>query len=571
MSLPILSALLVRPAPRGEGFERESLTSWLHRLATANGFGSYGELFSYERLKIPSNAALDVAPHRWQLMPALQQLSQLRPGVAEGHGLTDELQALSGDPTGSLRRWILTADRRRGIEGTTCHAICPECLREDAVPYWRRSWRLSMTTTCSKHRSLLVDVCPVCGASMSISGSRTVDIRHCENCSRKLLSIPAQSRALQPLPAWRTTLPSISGPQDFPVSLSCSHLWWDGIRCMLSVFMRPRVLAKLSHLNLPTPCADVVQTLAGSPRTEFDRQPVVIRHRLLHLVDFLTADWPHTFTEFMNKASITSDEFATCQVEMPHWLNAVVKTDLNRKRYRITVEEISSAKALLRKHHAARSKIAIKRLLGVHEATALDRALPVRRRRLSDEELLRVLKMLDSDIADAPNGREVQASMLRDAACIAAAASLRIPLAKASALDFQAGEALNHSWSATMEASTADGQIAEISCRWMTLYLRGTRARFERFDRPQAALFLSRFGIPTKGSGLGARFASLLRRNGIDGWGRGSHLLSNESKVRLATSGANDAGQTACASPRSCGAQPQRTAGIPARLPSRSV
>lgn len=527
MSSPALSALLVRPAPRGEGDERESLPSWLHRLSVANGFASYGELFSYERLKVPTSAALDVAAHRWEFMPALHQLSQLRSGVAEASTLAAELYALSGDPEGGLRRWILTPDHRHGAQGTNRHVVCPECLRTDAIPYWRMSWRLSTTTICPKHRTLLVDLCPDCGASMSINGARSVDLRRCENCARSLLPIPTISPpGSMALPSWRTVLPSEAEPADFPVTLSFSHLWWNGIRSMLSVFMRPKVLAKLMSLQLPEPCALAVQTLASSPRLEFDRQRVAIRHGLLLLADFLTTDWPRTFAKLMNQASITSGEFAACEVSMPHWLSVVVRTELNRKRYRVGEEEIRSARAVLEASRSATSRIAVKRLLGVREATAINRALPVTRRHLSDGELLRVLTMLDSDIAAAPTGREVQATMLRDAACIAAAAWFRISFSKASALDLAAGAALAKSWSAAAQEQTQQGKIATLAARWLTLYLRGTRVRFERPGYPQAVLFISRYGVPTQGFGLAARFASLLRRNGIDGWERGSHLLS---------------------------------------------
>lgn len=522
-----LSALLVRPAPLGQGIERESMASWLYRLAIANGFGSYGELFSYERLKIPGNAALDVAPHRWDLVPALRQLSLVQEDSAQAHTLADELYALCGDPSGSTRRWILTADHRRGITGTTCHAICPDCLLADAVPYWRMSWRLSTTATCPKHRSLLVDVCPACGAAMAISGARTIDLGRCESCSLNLSFIPRQREPDTGF-TWRAALPSSAGPHDFPIALSHSHLWWDGIRNMLSVFMRPRVLIKLARLTLPPPLELLVSNLSQSSRSEFDRHRVEIRHELLCLAEFLTTDWPHTFVKLMNQASITSAEFSTCEVVMPNWLSSVVRRDLNRKRYRVTEEEIKSARALLSAHRSGASKIAVKRLLGVKEAVAVDRALPSMRRRLSDEEFLRVLMMLDHDIEVAPAGREVQASMLRDAVCIATAAWLRISFSKASRLDLQAADALVVSWSEAAQASTVRGQTAQISSRWMALYLRGTRVRFERFDRPQTALFISRFGIPTQGFSLAGRFASLLRRNGIDEWARGSHLLTND-------------------------------------------
>src|SRR5208337_104994 len=49
--------------------------------------------------------------------------------------------------------------------------FCPECLREDAKPYFRKKWRLSFSTACIKHKFFLFDRCPRCGASLTLNKS----------------------------------------------------------------------------------------------------------------------------------------------------------------------------------------------------------------------------------------------------------------------------------------------------------------------------------------------------------------------------------------------------------------
>uniref|UniRef100_UPI003F1FD4C3 TniQ family protein n=1 Tax=Rhizobium sp. F40D2 TaxID=3453141 RepID=UPI003F1FD4C3 len=41
-------------------------------------------------------------------------------------------------------------------------AILPECLAEDAQPYFRRQWRLSTRISCPHHRCGLRDRCSSC-------------------------------------------------------------------------------------------------------------------------------------------------------------------------------------------------------------------------------------------------------------------------------------------------------------------------------------------------------------------------------------------------------------------------
>ena len=42
--------------------------------------------------------------------------------------------------------------------------ICPLCLAEDKEPFYRKEWRLSWVTVCTRHNSLLLDRCPGCQA-----------------------------------------------------------------------------------------------------------------------------------------------------------------------------------------------------------------------------------------------------------------------------------------------------------------------------------------------------------------------------------------------------------------------
>lgn len=61
--------------------------------------------------------------------------------------------------------------------------FCSLCLREDAEPYFRKIWRLSFSTACTKHNCYLFDSCPNCATPLSIYRSLFDNyFPHCYHC-----------------------------------------------------------------------------------------------------------------------------------------------------------------------------------------------------------------------------------------------------------------------------------------------------------------------------------------------------------------------------------------------------
>ena len=64
--------------------------------------------------------------------------------------------------TNGSNKWIIPLGiyhRKRKKLGLV---VCTECLKEDIEPYYRKKWRLSFLTTCTKHSIYLIDCCPQC-------------------------------------------------------------------------------------------------------------------------------------------------------------------------------------------------------------------------------------------------------------------------------------------------------------------------------------------------------------------------------------------------------------------------
>ena len=165
----------VRPAPG------ELLSSWLHRLAHANGvppryfgvvLGSAGETWS---------AQLDR-----HLPEAVRRLlidhTSICPEDIDG-------LCLAHSPFSSVRLRLRTRPQDAGTSTAQSYWLQfrPTCLREDEVPYFRQSWTLATRVSCFRHGCRLRDCCPSCGQGLSpFRQDRLVSQQYCAFCDAPL-------------------------------------------------------------------------------------------------------------------------------------------------------------------------------------------------------------------------------------------------------------------------------------------------------------------------------------------------------------------------------------------------
>ena len=161
----------VKPAPG------ELLSSWLHRLAHANGvppryFGT----------------VLGVAGEAWSaqldrhLPDALRRLlldhTTIYPEEIDG-------LCLAHSPFSNLRLRLRTRpqDAETSKAQSTRLQYCPTCLREDETPYFRRSWTFATRVSCFHHGCRLRDRCPSCGQGLApFRQARLVPQQYCAFC-----------------------------------------------------------------------------------------------------------------------------------------------------------------------------------------------------------------------------------------------------------------------------------------------------------------------------------------------------------------------------------------------------
>jgi len=146
----------------------ELLTSWFVRVAEANGIKLQTlswMLFGYGNS--PWHRDVDRQPPARFLDIVCARTGLSREDV-NGATLDTYRGRLYPKPRSSgLLRWIsplISAGASRHGFGVQ---FCPECLARDMVPYYRKQWRLALSTYCPDHDCFLYDSCPACGAPVA--------------------------------------------------------------------------------------------------------------------------------------------------------------------------------------------------------------------------------------------------------------------------------------------------------------------------------------------------------------------------------------------------------------------
>ncbi|WP_184711672.1 TniQ family protein [Comamonas odontotermitis] len=176
----------------------ELLSSWLVRLAHGHGMKvqTFCNLIFGNRRQV-WNRDIDRLAPGW-----LVETLSVHTGTPIEIARKTTLQVFEGTlyprfhPTGTLL-WIQTMQMYHRQREGLGQQYCPGCLAEDVVPYFRKTWRVSLKTFCLRHACYLLDRCHVCGASvafhrvdMAQGALPDVALSRCHQCGEDLGSGP---------------------------------------------------------------------------------------------------------------------------------------------------------------------------------------------------------------------------------------------------------------------------------------------------------------------------------------------------------------------------------------------
>ena len=150
----------------------ELLSSWIHRLAFANGIASR-----------PFAGILGLGNRMWSPFLDLQLPHRIAALLCDQSGIPyTAISALS------VTDWALTPLMLPLRENThrsrsAWIQYCPLCLADDKTPYFRRQWRLASRISCFVHGSGLRDRCPTCHRAIAPFDHRELLPQHfCARC-----------------------------------------------------------------------------------------------------------------------------------------------------------------------------------------------------------------------------------------------------------------------------------------------------------------------------------------------------------------------------------------------------
>jgi hypothetical protein len=160
----------------------ELLSSWLHRLAIANGVA-------------PRSFAgvLGLGVGMWSARLDLRVPSDIADLLRCHVGVCSE--TISAMTLASSAPWPLLPLRQHGDRNrSTWLQFCPRCLAGDEAPYFRRHWRLATRISCFEHGSGLRDRCPACrGGIAAFDQAELVPQHFCARCGFDLRKAPKAS------------------------------------------------------------------------------------------------------------------------------------------------------------------------------------------------------------------------------------------------------------------------------------------------------------------------------------------------------------------------------------------
>ncbi|SBW83720.1 hypothetical protein PVE_R2G0005 [Pseudomonas veronii 1YdBTEX2] len=357
----------------------ELLTSWMVRLAFANGFALhtfYSGLLGYRE---PIwNRDSDRHPPL-ALLACLSKATGKSVGELQGltlsfyEGLVFEKFLINGDVPFLLPAGLYHRTRRRaGMQ------FCPQCLKLDSMPYYRRHWRLALSAVCTAHDCLLEQNCPSCGSPIifhqhGIGRSKHISqsaLSICSKCNFRLGDTEPRPAGCAERAAGRLLLTMTrmvqlgywdGSLQSSPLSLS----FFAGLRILLGLLCG-RHGARLRGV-LSNAIGTEIRPVA---HLDFEYQSVEVRCALLLAAITLMTDWPSRFHEACSSAKVTRSRLTDTFSVMPYWLRVEVDQYLDTRTYVPTAEEIAAAASVLQRTEIPVSTSSLGALLGLKKDLA---------------------------------------------------------------------------------------------------------------------------------------------------------------------------------------------------------
>jgi transposase-like protein len=335
----------------------EVFSSWLSRLAISHGLNGNtlaSLLWSDKRL---GDKGIDADR---QSDKRIFETLAIKTGIDEETIGSTSMISFSGylvekipdlGPVSWIMPWQVTSTLKR-----YSMQFCPDCLREDKSPYFRKQWRLSFVTTCIKHKVYIRDSCPHClepiiyyRAGSKLPDNQVLPLYVCKNCKldlRKGRSIDGKKRPNDSEIIFQQNLEDAlrKGWVDLKGDIIYSHLYFTGIH-----FLMRHLSGKVGQKLCKSICEEY--SLKELPFFDYsegkllETRSLEERCRLNNLTAPILADWSDGFVRLCLNQKIWSKSLllgSLSNSEIPYWYWKVLNEHLSRPKYYFSEQEIVS-------------------------------------------------------------------------------------------------------------------------------------------------------------------------------------------------------------------------------------
>lgn len=319
---------LIRTRPIGTAganpSHAESLASWICRLQKANQILRLKLLMA--RAGFFTFAFVDCPPHFELAVSAWSRLSgRSMQEIGPMFLSLRDTQMTQAKSSFVLRSWALQPRPARSLANRCRHVICPICLAQDEVAYWRKSWRFATTVCCDVHDTRMIESCPHCQSGFAIPRLGSCPLSHCDGCGLDLRLVSPKGDA----PTGRLIQKKIRQIYTDPDSMATPSRGWP-CRCLrrllalgCSAGAEQTSLESISDLRIR---AGLRKEVSLRFVDLFVCQPIEIRWRAAFLVEDFARRRPQDFDKLIQSGTNVLDwlaEFHSICAEKKDSHNAV--------------------------------------------------------------------------------------------------------------------------------------------------------------------------------------------------------------------------------------------------------
>lgn len=331
--------------------EGELLSSWMLRTAHGNGyqaetmcsmlFGTRSAVWNRDIDRSATTSMVNLLAQFGGRDPAAVEEATLR----SLRGTISEEVLQNGASTGIIPLGIYHRRRRRnGL------MFCAGCLKTDAIPYFRKVWRLTYITACPDHGCQLLDACQVCGAELAPHrvdmqwspqrSSATNLLTRCHRCFANLADANQAPAGVGEMGIARGVSGALQRGWVNTSSTGCEE-WVHGV----AYFTGLQALARGLH-QIKARSGATWSSVKGAPRATrwqgLDRHDLPGRRRILESIGLLINDWPRSFLEIARAENLIYTDLCAAGKQLPMWIDRVGRTELMRVQQRLSSAQMTS-------------------------------------------------------------------------------------------------------------------------------------------------------------------------------------------------------------------------------------